>query len=178
MAENSLSSGSQASVPDATLQTVIPNERQRVPGDNSAYYAGPVPRSEQLFEIDEFDIAPNPPLPDHRFFGFLGGIMPDLPNLNESLLRFSLVKEGHVLSDFEKKFADCKMIFMRHNRIEFIHELRPGRMEFLTDSMMLGEYAAPGIYTFRAEAVLPDGRVLFCLEFSASSRPVGSEGIM
>jgi hypothetical protein len=40
----------------------MPHERQKVPGDNSAYYSGPTSRNEQLFEIEEFDIAPNPPV--------------------------------------------------------------------------------------------------------------------
>jgi len=35
------------------------SSRQRVPGDNDAYY-GPVPKTEQIFEIEFLEIAPSP----------------------------------------------------------------------------------------------------------------------
>jgi len=45
------------------IKTVTMNEgespRQRVPGDNDAYY-GPVPKAEQIFEIEFLEIAPSP----------------------------------------------------------------------------------------------------------------------
>jgi hypothetical protein len=33
---------------------------QQLPGDNQAYFCGPP--NQQLFKIEEFDIAPNPPV--------------------------------------------------------------------------------------------------------------------
>lgn len=36
-------------------------ERQPVSGDNPAYYSGSTPPEEQLFQIEEFVVAPNPP---------------------------------------------------------------------------------------------------------------------
>lgn len=42
--------------------TVMADKKEKVPGDNFAYYCGPTPSSEQLFEIEEYDIAPNPPV--------------------------------------------------------------------------------------------------------------------
>jgi len=43
---------------DAVIMT---ETRQQVPGDNPAYFCGPTPPNQQLFEIEEFIIAPNPP---------------------------------------------------------------------------------------------------------------------
>jgi hypothetical protein len=43
---------------DAVIMT---EARQQVPGDNPAYFCGPTPPNQQLFEIEEFIIAPDPP---------------------------------------------------------------------------------------------------------------------
>lgn len=40
---------------------IMTSERQPVPGDNPAYYSGSTPPGEQLFDIEEFIVAPNPP---------------------------------------------------------------------------------------------------------------------
>jgi len=40
---------------------IMASDRQPVPGDNPAYFCGSTPPSEQLFQIEEFVVAPNPP---------------------------------------------------------------------------------------------------------------------
>lgn len=177
----------------ANLQTVMAHDREKVPGDNMAYYTGPKSMEEQLFEIEEFTIAPNPPMPyanltprylvifrrltrndrEHRFFGYLGGFMPDAPDLNETRLRLTSLKNGGEPSIIEEKFASCVWILMRHARTEYGHELKPGRMEFIMDYIMMPFGPEPGVFTFKAEANLPDGRVLFCFEFSMSVEDEG-----
>jgi hypothetical protein len=93
--------------------------------------------------------------------------MPDnVPDLNETSLRLSMQKDGDVLNQIEDKFADCQWIFMRHQRFDYSHELKPGRMEFIMDYIFFGRGVDPGNYTFAAEAKLPDGRVLFSFEFT------------
>ncbi|KAF2251914.1 hypothetical protein BU26DRAFT_246766 [Trematosphaeria pertusa] len=47
-------------------------EREKVPGDNPAYYSREK-AADQLFEILEFTIAPNPPIVEHRIFFYLRG---------------------------------------------------------------------------------------------------------
>lgn len=41
--------------------TIMASEQQPVPGDNPAYFSGSTPPSEQLFQIEEFVLAPIPP---------------------------------------------------------------------------------------------------------------------
>ncbi|KAI9711827.1 MAG: hypothetical protein M1820_001972 [Bogoriella megaspora] len=147
-------------------QILVGHGRETVPGDNTAaYYCKAASREEQLFFVEEYTIAPNPPVPEHRFFGFLMGIMPNEPDLNNASLRFTKIFEGR-----EERHVDFNLstefIFKRHNRFEYGPEIKPGRMEFLMDSFWLGQRSARGIYTMRAESKLPDGRFLFCLEFS------------
>jgi hypothetical protein len=93
--------------------------------------------------------------------------MPDNePDLNDTSLRLSMQKDGNVLSQIQNKFADCQWILMRHQRLDYGHELKPGRMEFIMDYIFFAMGYYPGNYTFEAEAKLPDGRVLFSLEFT------------
>ena len=93
--------------------------------------------------------------------------MPEhVSNLNDSTLRFSLVKDCDTeVTSFQRKFADCEFILMRHNHLEYGHDLKPGRMEFLMDAMGLRRRGEAGTWTFGAEAKLPDERVLFAFAF-------------
>ncbi|EOD51762.1 hypothetical protein UCRNP2_1454 [Neofusicoccum parvum UCRNP2] len=139
-------------------------QRQKLLGDNDAYYCG-TPWREQLFEIEEFDVAPSPPTADHRFFAFLKGWAPDAPNLNDSVLKLTTTKDGGEPYVLEEKLVSYPQIILRHNG-KYGHELKPGRNELIADYVILGMFLETGNYTFTAEAKLPDGRVLFCFESS------------
>lgn len=162
------------------LQTMT--QRQRLRGDNDAYYCGPPPR-EQLFEIEEFDVAPSPPTAyapihgsavqqtidkrhrDHRFFAFLQGWAPDVPNLNDSVMRLTAKKGDDEPFVLEEKLVNYPQIVLRQKG-EYTRELKPGRNELVADYVILGMFLETGDYSFTAEARLPDGRVLFCFESS------------
>lgn len=92
--------------------------------------------------------------------------MPNEPDLNEASFRMALSKEGGPSTSVERKFVDCKWILMRHSHLEFGYEIKPGQMEFVVDYLPLALGFAPGNYTFTAESRLPDGRVLFAIEFT------------
>lgn len=139
-------------------------QRQRLRGDNDAYYCGPPPR-EQLFEIEEFDVAPSPPTADHRFFAFLQGWAPDVPNLNDSVMRLTAKKGDDEPFVLEEKLVNYPQIVLRQKG-EYTRELKPGRNELVADYVILGMFLETGDYSFTAEARLPDGRVLFCFESS------------
>lgn len=91
--------------------------------------------------------------------------MPNEPDLNDSSLRFSMIKDGEEIKHVEDKL-NTEYIFKRHNRFEYGPEIKPGRMEFLMDYFWLDRNSDPGLYTMKAESKLPDERVLFCIEFS------------
>ena len=57
---------------------------------------------------------------------------------------------------------------MRHGHVDYGRELKPGLMEFIMDYIMVPFGAEPGVFVFKAEAKLPDGRFLFCFEFNFS----------
>jgi hypothetical protein len=53
------------SLREMTMATAMSNatvDDKKVPGDNPAYYSGSTPRNQQLFDIAEFDLVPNPPV--------------------------------------------------------------------------------------------------------------------
>ncbi|KAN0072775.1 hypothetical protein V8E54_008889 [Elaphomyces granulatus] len=138
-------------------------ESQQLPGDNQAYFCSSL--NQQLFKIEEFDIAPNPPVVDHRFFGYLSGYVPDVPNLNDTSLRISSQKDDGETRHIEEKLVKCPNIIMRRDG-RYSHELKPGRIDFLADFVIFGMFVETGNYTFTMEAKLPDGRVLFCFQSS------------
>ena len=47
---------------DMNAQVTMTDSREKLPGDNVAYYCS-IPSDQQLFEIEEFTIASNPPIP-------------------------------------------------------------------------------------------------------------------
>ncbi|KAL9083742.1 MAG: hypothetical protein Q9165_008408 [Trypethelium subeluteriae] len=142
------------------------DNREKLRGDNVAYYCS-APSDQQLFEIEEFTIAPNPPILEHRFFGFLMGFMPHEPeaDLNNSSLQLSMFLNDEEISRIDIGLDD-EHIFKRHDSFEYGPKIKPGRMEFLMDYLWLPDDADPGVYKMKAESRLPDGRVLFCFDFS------------
>ncbi|OXV12179.1 hypothetical protein Egran_00060, partial [Elaphomyces granulatus] len=138
---------------------------QQPPGDNQAYFCSQP--DQQLFKVEEFDIAPNPPVvhSDHRFFGYLSGFVPNVPNLNDTSLRISVQKDDDETRHYEGKLAEWPTIIMRQD-FQCIDELKPGRIDFLTDYVIYGMFVETGNYTFTMETKLPDGRVLFCFQSS------------
>ncbi|CAJ2507674.1 Uu.00g088600.m01.CDS01 [Anthostomella pinea] len=54
----------------------IMSEQDKVPGHSDAIY-GPVPKEDQLFEVDFLEIAPTPILADRVFFVYLRVYLPD-----------------------------------------------------------------------------------------------------
>jgi hypothetical protein len=101
---------------------------------------------------------------DRRFFGFLGGFVPDAEGLNKSSLQMTIEKEGKVIDRVERPFVDSGLV-MRYQHGQCVHELKPGRMEFFIDYIFFSD-GYDGVYTFSAETTLPDGRVLFSFQFA------------
>ena len=100
---------------------------------------------------------------DHRFFGYLRGIAPEVADLNETSLKISVQKDDEETRHYEDKLTKWPHMILRYDH-EYGHELKPGSMELLADYIILGVFLEDGSYTFTAESKLPDGRTLFCFE--------------
>ena len=102
---------------------------------------------------------------NHRFFGYIRGTLPKVPDVDSASLKLRVNKDNEQQSDYVDKLSNWPQIIFRHNH-QYGHELKPGTNEIIADYIFLSPVIRTGNYTFTAEATLPDGRVLFCFEAS------------
>ncbi|KAF2786099.1 hypothetical protein K505DRAFT_290301 [Melanomma pulvis-pyrius CBS 109.77] len=151
-------------------------EREKVPGDNPAYYTRGK-AANQLFEIDEFTVSPNPVVSDHRVFFYLRGDTGtrDLPGLSNATLEiWAQQTSGEDKPEYtiKKKLSDFKP-FTARNEDDYTYggPLIKGSNEIVGDLWLIA-WDPEGHRTvdldIKAVARMPDDRVLFAFEASVS----------
>ncbi|KAI0551863.1 hypothetical protein F4679DRAFT_572152 [Xylaria curta] len=154
-------------------------EKIYVPGlDNVTY--GPVPKEEQLFQLELLEIAPSPIPVDRFFFVILRGSIPepketllraanDLANATLSIT-LSVVRENGVHEKPETytvpfrttAFADHAHISIRETVGSYVDHLAyGGQYDILADYAIPGVFVYIGMWTFNIVANLEDGTCLF-----------------
>lgn len=154
-----ITTGHETQVPVPTMKT------EHVPGVNGNATFCTVPRSEQLFHIHFFDIAPTPVPVEQIFFTYLR-VWPieDITGLEQAQLRITVSAElaaGDLLEPAVytiplTTFAidDIAHITIRYRGGKFGGPLQPGINEILTDNWFLAMFLKTGQYTFKIEAFL------------------------
>ncbi|KAF2175851.1 hypothetical protein K469DRAFT_701401 [Zopfia rhizophila CBS 207.26] len=146
-------------------------EREKVPGDNPAYYSREK-AADQLFEILEFTVSPNPPIVDHRIFFCLRGDTGtgDLLGLADATLELWANRvnfEDEPEYTIKKNISDFKPFTVR-NEDDYTYggPLVQGINEMVGDMYLLDLGPDHGIVALDIEAVarLPDDRILFAFE--------------
>ncbi|KAH7337908.1 hypothetical protein BKA66DRAFT_435375 [Pyrenochaeta sp. MPI-SDFR-AT-0127] len=156
-----------------------------VPGHNNATY-GPIPRSEQLFNIEFLEIAPTPWEMDKYFFTLLRGYIldskvDDAENLDKLLanatVKISLcvvLPSGKELPPREYTiplrtiaFQTFAHVSIRDTTGNYMAHLTAGNMnDILTDYMIPAMFIERGTWNFGVLAELEDGRYLFAIELT------------
>ncbi|KAL9618330.1 MAG: hypothetical protein Q9160_006912 [Pyrenula sp. 1 TL-2023] len=159
----------------------------KVPGNNNATY-GPVPKAEQLFDIELFEIAPLTIPVDQIVFQLLRGeISPskrhdlDPAHLDQLLQTATLtITLSAVLSDGKQEdaksyavplrttaFGDVAHLSIRESMGTYVEHLSSsGRYDILTDSFIPGMFLRTGTWTFEVVAKLGDGTCLFAMSLT------------
>ncbi|KAL9106464.1 MAG: hypothetical protein Q9227_008495 [Pyrenula ochraceoflavens] len=157
----------------------------KVPGHNNATY-GPVPKAEQLFEIELLEIAPSTIPVGQIFFQLLRGEIPsskrkDLAQLNKLLTTATITITGSaILPDGKHEdaksytvplrttaFADAAHLSIRDATGAYVDYLSSsGRNDILTDSVIPGMFLRTGTWTFEVVAKLDDGTCLFAISLT------------
>ncbi|KAF2647414.1 hypothetical protein K491DRAFT_685549 [Lophiostoma macrostomum CBS 122681] len=146
-------------------------KREKVPGDNPAYYTREK-ACDQLFAIEDFTVSPNPARIDHRiFFYMLGNTGPqDLPGLANATIelwanRVNFPDEPEYT--VKRNLSDLKPFSVRSwDDAEYGGPLIPGINEIVGDLWFMDLGPGHGTVVLDVEAVarLPDGKVLFAFE--------------
>jgi hypothetical protein len=103
---------------------------------------------------------------DERCFFYLNGYVPDVDGLSDARLKVSILRKD---LDNEEQFVLAlpldrfSHIVVRKDE-KYGGPLRPGRVELIGDYMIYSMFFERHNYTIRAEAFLPDDRVLFSFE--------------
>ena len=90
--------------------------------------------------------------------------MPSVSGLGDARLKLSLTLNA-TKHTYEDKLSNIPRIVIRKDN-KYGGPLKPGRVELIGDYVLPGMFVETGNYTIRAELLLPDGRVLFCIEAS------------
>lgn len=100
---------------------------------------------------------------DRRLFVYLKGLVLETRGLKSSILTLSAQQDGGGRYVRTGNLADFLKLAIRKNEAHG-RELRHGRNELVLDLVVLGDHVETGNYTITAEATLPSGKILFCLE--------------
>ncbi|KAF1836711.1 hypothetical protein BDW02DRAFT_566801 [Decorospora gaudefroyi] len=162
-----------------------PQDMLKVPGDNNATY-GPVPKAEQLLQVEHLSIAPSPIPVNKIFFTLLRGeILPskreNLPNLAHLLATATLtITSSAVLADGTHlapqsytvpfrttAFADSAHISIRNRTGSYVeHFDGTGTNDILSDYWIPGMWLQTGMWTFEVVVKLGDGKCLFAISLT------------
>ncbi|KAK6063810.1 hypothetical protein SCUP515_12137 [Seiridium cupressi] len=160
--------------PDIWCTTAIAVPEERVPSSsivnshNVTY--SPVPKAEQLFQVELLEIAPFPIPVDRIFFVYLRGHVSNETGLDQASLRITLQAKLASGEEEEPRTYTIPLVttswghtHLSIRNAEGVHErtLSPGQNDVLTDYWIPGMFVRTGAWTFHVEAVLPDGRYLF-----------------
>ncbi|KAF2815429.1 uncharacterized protein BDZ99DRAFT_567270 [Mytilinidion resinicola] len=129
--------------------------RERVPGDNPAYYTGPK-KANQLFDISNFQMAPNPPTRNKRVFFWLESYIPALPGLeNATLLTKMKAPDRPDIIETEAKISNFKAVVVRRDLV-YGGPLKEDGNEMLADFWLWGPAIHTGNHMCEAVAKLPN----------------------
>ncbi|RYP65608.1 hypothetical protein DL771_008216 [Monosporascus sp. 5C6A] len=156
----------------------------KVPGHNNATY-GPVPKVDQLFQVEFLEIAPSPIPVDHFFFVFLRGEIPSrkkrdaehLDGLANATLSFTLSvafpdgergdPKTYTIPLRTTAFGDKGHISIRDAEGAFVDYITSsGRNDIVTDFSIPSVFLRTGLWTFEVEARLGDGTCLFAMSLT------------
>ncbi|KAF2683542.1 hypothetical protein K458DRAFT_404527 [Lentithecium fluviatile CBS 122367] len=92
----------------ALINSNLPTEREKVPGDNPAYTREK--SADQLFDIMEFSVSPYPPIINRRIFFSLGGSTGtrDVPGLTNTSLELRANWSDY--KDEPEYRSECKLL--------------------------------------------------------------------
>ncbi|KAH9907575.1 hypothetical protein F4778DRAFT_722478 [Xylariomycetidae sp. FL2044] len=140
---------------------------------NNATY-GPVPKEDQLFQLEFLEIAPWPIPVNQIFFILLRGDVPgdvDAEDLEHARINMTMQARLADGEELEPATATAPLVSMASRNLNLtirnasyahVEALTPGgQNDILVDLAIPGMFVASGYYTFTAEAFLPDRRCLF-----------------
>ncbi|RYO95298.1 hypothetical protein DL764_007717 [Monosporascus ibericus] len=161
-----------------------PEGALKVPGYNNATY-GPVPKVDQLFQVEFLDIAPSPIPVDQFFFVFLRGKIPPskkmdvehLDGLANATLSFTLSvvfpdsergeRRTYTIPLRTRAFGDAAHLSIRDAEGAFVNYITSsGRNDIVTDFSIPSVFVQTGMWTFEVEARLGDGTCLFAMSLT------------
>ncbi|KAK4982900.1 hypothetical protein LTR50_007526 [Elasticomyces elasticus] len=163
-----------------------PETALRVPGTNNATY-GPVPKAEQIFEVEFLEIAPSPIPVDQIFFVWLRGqILPsrvtaldtlndaDLANATLAISLSAVYPDGYrdepttyTVPLRTKAYAELAHIAVRNATGANVDHLTiSGANDILADMLILRQFLRTEEWTFEIVAKLADGTCLFAMSLT------------
>ncbi|RYP65460.1 hypothetical protein DL770_008990 [Monosporascus sp. CRB-9-2] len=164
--------------------TAEPEGALKVPGHNNVTY-GPVPKVDQLFQVEFLEIAPSPIPVDQFFFVFLRGEIPPskkkdvdhLDGLANATLSFTLsvvFPDGqhgdprtYTIPLRTTAFGDAAHLSIRDADGAFVDYITSsGRNDIVTDFSIPSVFVKTGMWTFEVEARLGDGTCLFAMSLT------------
>ncbi|KAK4994554.1 hypothetical protein LTR66_005443 [Elasticomyces elasticus] len=158
----------------------------RVPGTNNATY-GPVPKAEQIFEVEFLVIAPSPiPVDETVFVWLRGEILPSrgtaLDTLNDADLANATlaINLSTVYPDGRPDEPDTYNIPLRAEAYSKVAHIAvrnatgahvdcltlSGPNDILADMLIPGQFLRTGEWTFEIVAKLADGTCLFAMSLT------------
>lgn len=82
---------------------------------------------------------------NHRFFGYIRGFLPNLPNVDNASLKLSGKKDDEEQRDYVDKLSNWPQIIFRHKH-QYSHELKPGMNEIIADYILISTFIETGNY--------------------------------
>ncbi|KAK3325222.1 hypothetical protein B0H66DRAFT_114538 [Apodospora peruviana] len=154
-----------------------------VPGHNDAFY-GPIPKAQQIFDIEFLEIAPSPILVNKYFFILLRGEIPpstrqklhlepsDVANATLSITLSAVLEEGNRKQEARTytiplrtaELAEEAHLGIRNATGAYVDYLTlKGRNDILTDNWIPGPFVETGTWTFEIVASLTKDKNEVCL---------------